>query len=281
MGARVAPAALEGPPATDGAASLRADCHRPSSWCARCNGAAADAGDDADAQRCVFCYAATGEQYVPFHYERGRLGECSYSPSLSGHCACKACWASWHKEMQTTSHLHCPVCHREIDICRGYHNGQWCGRCWKKVVLERLPTTAPPAKRERACCCCCSPLFCKACIVLAIMVISAMLMEAFALVMMDHVRLSLTDDHAPGNEPPLELQQTLCPAFVNFEALMQAHPLARMGSMVARRFCSAYFEDAGLSSRTRRGTAARHGPNALLPLEWAFTLEAALEALLG
>merc|ERR1719265_1251162 len=82
---------------------------------------AADGGID----RCIFCHAASGQQYVPMHFagtvEESESESLPYSESFQAHCACAGCWQSWEeKQYHQRRPVLCPVCQRRVDVFQGY-----------------------------------------------------------------------------------------------------------------------------------------------------------------
>lgn len=169
--------------------------------------------------RCIFCHAASGEQYVAVHYAPTG-GVLTYSSALRGHSACAACWHAWEKRCMTQGkkgirrtalnvEITCPVCQRTLDVRHAYEDGPHCGACMQAIVLKAPPLPRSQAARAHGRWSCCLIMM----LVMALVNIIVM-MSSFALdIVLEHAfdRVAELPDEYLHNAVPPGFRDVLCP----------------------------------------------------------------------
>uniref|UniRef100_A0A7S1AP96 Uncharacterized protein n=1 Tax=Noctiluca scintillans TaxID=2966 RepID=A0A7S1AP96_NOCSC len=191
-------------------------------------------------ERCVFCHAADGTQYVPLHFQMGsESASLPYELSLAAHCACGRCWADWERRRyRTKPTVPCPVCQRSVDVGRGYAlDGVHCEPCLKELLRRKLPV--PPLRKTCRCCGCA----CVFPLLVLVFVLIASTTFTFALtILMSAVEGELTknlDAMEPGVLDallPAAVDEILCPALTLLD-VTSGDPLTRMAMSVGSRLC--------------------------------------------
>lgn len=230
---------------------------KPCRGCRRCS-----AGGSA-LERCVFCHAADGAQYVPAHFALpgDEASLVPFSAALESHCACPGCWAAWERHRSGRGGAaSCPVCQQHVDAGRGYPGEGLCRPCLELLLLRR------PRASRASCCSCCSCRSGRGCCcsppVLVLLLLLAfgplgLALESVLRVLLAH---SLDEfERASGGElaralPP-GLQEVLCPA-VELLGALPGGPAARAVLEAGARLCGPRSKDRP-RGRTRRARGSR------------------------